>query len=153
MKIKFKKLNDNAIIPSAALSGDVGHDLCALKGTWLAPMSVTKVHTGICIASYDSRIEVAHQENLTIYPEIKSRSGLASKGIIAVGGIIDTKYRGEIIILLLNTTNQEYDINIYDKCAQIVFTACLTSPTLILEETDVVEETERGSRALGSTDH
>ncbi len=153
MKIKFKKLNDNAVIPEPALSGDVGHDLCAIEVTSLQPMSVTKVKTGICIASYDSRIEVAHQENLTIYPEIKSRSGLASKGIVVVGGIIDTKYRGEIIVLLLNTTNARHTFYVHDKCAQIVFTACLTSPTLVLEETDVVEETERGTRALGSTDH
>lgn len=152
MKIKFKKLHKDSILPTPALPGDVGYDLMSIEDVTLAPGVVTKVKTGVCLASYDPNIKLNVDESLTIYPEIKSRSGLASRGVIVVGGIIDTKYRGELIVLLLNTTNSNVIIRRNDKCAQFVFTACLTNPSLIIEEDNIIEQTERGANGFGSTD-
>lgn len=88
---------------------------------------------------------------LTVYPKIEGRSGLASQGIFPVGNIIDPNYRGEMCVTMANMNAEPYQVRAGDRIAQFVFYTCLTIPDIKFEETDVVVETDRGSKGFGSS--
>ena len=90
--LKFKKLSEDAIIPTYATPGDAGLDLHALESAYIRPGEVTKIRTGLAL-------ELPHNHVGLIHP----RSGLAARsGITVVNapGTIDSGYRGEIMVLL-----------------------------------------------------
>ncbi len=78
---------------------------------------------------------------------IKERSGMAGKGIFAIGGVIDAGYRGEIMINLVNIGGYDYVINSGDRIAQIIFIPCAS--TVRLDEG--LSVSERGEDGFGST--
>ena len=83
------------------------------------------------------------------YGRIAPRSGLALKKFIDVGaGVIDEDYRGEIGVVLFNFGNDDFEVNMGDKVAQLIFEKI---KTLVVVETDSLEETGRGDRGYGST--
>ena len=145
--VKFKKLNDNARIPARALPGDLGFDLFALEPVHLYAGETVPVKTGIAAE----------------FPEgwgafIKPRSSQGKVGIDVFGGVVDSGYRGELIVLLHNANapssgalGQDEEIIIYnagDKIAQLVLVPVFPG---ISEETDTLSETQRGSAGFGST--
>jgi deoxyuridine 5'-triphosphate nucleotidohydrolase len=154
--VKFKKLVELARFPTQKV-GDVGFDLYAHDLTVLPPRSTTKVGTGIAISDYnpnvyvDADINCAKRINMTVYPKIEGRSGLAANGVFPIGGIIDPAYRGEICVVLANIGDEEYIINTHARIAQLVFYTCIATPSLVIQESDVVSETERGSNGFGSS--
>ena len=84
-----------------------------------------------------------------IWCRINSRSGLALKaGVIAIGGIIDTDYRGEIKVPLINHSSVPFEISSGDRIAQMMFTPVLRAE---FEEADELGNTERGMSGFGST--
>jgi deoxyuridine 5'-triphosphate nucleotidohydrolase len=86
-----------------------------------------------------------------VYGAIRARSGLTSKGIDVFHGTIDSDYRGEILVLIRNNTNAEFEIERGDKIAQLIFSVALV-PTLIdYEKIETVFETARGDGGFGST--
>lgn len=96
-------------------------------------------------------VKVAPENPLWL--RINSRSGLAIKhGIITIGGIIDTDYRGEIIVIMLNTSEVDYVINSGDKIAQVELPFPYKAE---FEEISVAEfeqlETNRGAKGFGSS--
>ncbi len=92
MNIKVKKLHEDAIIPSKNSFTDAGYDLYALNGDTIKPAERKLVNTGISLA--------INEKN---YGRIAPRSGLAFKhGIDVLAGVIDSGYRGEICVLLIN---------------------------------------------------
>ena len=142
MKVKIKKLRQNAIIPKYQTKHSAGMDLCASldKPVKLAPGERTVVPTGISIAL---------QENCEA--QIRSRSGLAAKYGVSVAnspGTIDADYRGEVGIILINLGNQEFVINNGDRIAQMVISKY---DRVELEEVNVLNKTERGTGGFGST--
>lgn len=80
---------------------------------------------------------------------IWDRSGLAVReGLTVLGGVIDSNYRGEIGVVLLNTGEQDYYVQPGDRIAQIAFFPVWTP---VFDEVDELDDTERGEGAWGST--
>lgn len=82
--------------------------------------------------------------------QVCPRSGLALRGITVLNapGIVDPDYRGEVKVVLINLSKQEYSVKKGDRIAQLVFTTALQATLL---RSDELSETERGERGFGST--
>ena len=137
--IPIKALHPDTKIPSRSTKESAGLDLYSSSATTLLPHTITAVSTG-----------VATEMPAGTYGQIQSRSGLAAKsGIFAIPGVIDSDYRGEIKVLLLNTTSEATIITKHQRIAQlIVHTIHLPTPRLAKE----VSESERGTAGFGSTE-
>lgn len=141
MKVKIVKKNPFKI-PEYETSGSAGVDICAhiTKPIVLKPMKRELVPTGLFI-----EIPLGYEA------QIRARSGLAIKhGISLVNGIgtIDSDYRGEIKIILINLGEEDFIINNGDRIAQMVFVKHEQAEFEIVETLD---ETERGSGGFGHT--
>lgn len=141
--LKIKKLNQSATIPTRATNGSAGYDLYANipSPVTIPPHVVVKIPTGIAIA-----LESAAYVGL-----IYARSGLSSKSLIApvnCVGVIDSDYRGELMIPLINHGNQDYTFAPNDRIAQLVIAPVLTPELVVVEELD---DTLRGGGGFGST--
>lgn len=141
--LKVKKLCPEARLPERATEGSAGYDLYALldQPLTICPGELVRVHTGIAIALED-RFQVA-----LVY----ARSGLASRhGVIPANcvGVIDSDYRGEIMVSLANIGTEAYTIEPMERIAQMVI-----APVLLpsLQEVEDLDETQRGSGGFGST--
>ncbi len=138
-----KKIGDTISLPRYATIGSAGLDLSACLEEPLAvpPGTRVKIPTGIAI-----EIPYRHIAGL-IFP----RSGLAVKHGISLAnavGVIDSDYKGEIIVAVFNQGEREYIINPGERIAQIVFVPVFTAT---LEEVDALEDTARGTGGFGST--
>lgn len=141
--LKIKKLRESARVPFRATEGSAGMDLyaCIDEPVTIAPHEIRVIPTGIAIAP-ESPAYVAY---------IFARSGLAVKHGIAPAncvGVIDSDYRGEVCVGLVNQTETPFTVEPGERIAQMVI-----SP-VILPEIEVVGElsdTERGSGGFGST--
>lgn len=146
MICKIQKLNKDLPTPFRATDGSVGYDLYANVSEVVGIQAGEKVliPTGIKIA-VESGYEV----------QIRPRSGLALKyGITVLNtpGTIDSDYRGELGVILINTSDNVEDVFTVrhgDKIAQMVFNK-VELP--VLEEVDNLDETDRGEGGYGSTD-
>ena len=140
--LKIKKVRENAIIPKRATAGSAGMDLyaCIDAPIVMSPGDRVMVPTGIAIALPD-----ANQVAL-----IFARSGLAVKKGINLSnsvGVIDSDYRGEIQVGLINQSRETYTLEAGERIAQlVVMPVCL--PEVQVAELD---ETERGAGGFGST--
>lgn len=141
MELRFIKLRDDAIVPTHAHEGDAGSDLYAVEGVVLEPGARAKVPTGIAVAIPDGHAGL-----------VLPRSGLAYKhGITLTNtpGLIDSGYRGELQVLMLNTDRSEsYEVEPGDRIAQLMITAF--APVTWTPVTEF-EETVRGSGGFGSS--
>jgi len=140
LKIKMQKLSDLPT-PSYAHNGDSGVDLYAAEESTLNPMERKLIPTGI-------KLEIPHGYE----GQIRPKSGLAiNNGIIPVNtpGTIDSGYRGEIKVPLINLSNQTFKIEKGKKIAQIVFTKV---EEVVFEEAEQLVETSRNQDGFGSTD-
>lgn len=153
VKLGFKKLVPEAKLPCYAHEGDAGMDVFALKDVTLFEGEPVIVKTGIAA-------EIPDGYELQVRP----RSGLASKGVTVWNspGTIDSKYRGEIGVILYYSNGRiyhnpaeecgvkkvTYQIHEGDKIAQLVL-----APVTFAEPYEVQElsETERGAGGFGST--
>jgi len=143
MKLFIKKLNENAIVPKQATTGSAGYDLsaCIEHAITIQPNEIVKIPTGISVAF--------EEKNAVIL--IYARSSLATKfGISLVNsvGVVDSDYRGEIIVALSNFGKEPYTIEPNERIAQMVITPIFT-PTVEVVQT--LSETERGNGGFGST--
>lgn len=161
--VRVKKTRDDAILPSVS-EGNVGFDLYlpskSMK-TYLKPGRVTRIDIGLAFAT-DMSYSMASAPSSTdgkatpIVPffKVEGRSGLASKGIFPVGGIIDPSYRGEIGILIFNLTENDYVFLPGERIAQLVCyhtLAPLGSSEVVFEEVDWVEKSDRNDNGFGSS--
>ncbi len=143
MKLKFKKLNEKAIIPTRATASSVGLDICACLDESVTLMSgeIKMIPTGL--SSEPDCNDVA----LLIYP----RSGLSSKYGVTLAncvGVVDGDYRGEWFIPLINHGKQPFTVEHGMRIAQLVLTRALFPEIEISEE---LSETSRGKGGFGST--
>ena len=143
MKLTFKKLSENAVIPTRATSGSAGMDVCACldEPVVLAPGEIKMIPTGL--TAQPDCDDIA----LLIYP----RSGLSTKYGIALAncvGVIDSDYRGEICVGLINQSNRSYTVNPNDRIAQmVIMPVCIPQ----IDITNDLSETQRSSGGFGST--
>ena len=141
-KVLIKRLSSKVELPKYKTEGSSGLDLMAFieKSIKLNPKESVLVPTGISIAI---------EEDLEI--QIRPRSGLAAKSNISVlntPGTIDSDYRGEIKVILLNHGNNEFIINNKDRIAQMVLAPIIKAE---FEEVDELPDTIRGEGGFGST--
>ena len=163
MKIKAKRLSDTAKLPTygseKAACCDLYCDLRVDKCIDLNPANVDFKHMEYSGDCFD-RVHIAPHETIKLPtgwafqpPEgymlqILQRSGLASKGLIPLGGILDEDYTGEVIVIMLNTTDKYLSINNGDRIAQMAIRPYYQGE---FEEVDELDETERGDGGFGST--
>ena len=141
MSLRVVRLDPRAVMPSRAHPGDAGLDLCALEGTVLEPGERASVGTGLAIEFPDGQAGL-----------VLPRSGLAARhGIALVNapGLVDSGYRGELRVLLLNTDRQQsFTIAPGDRIAQLVLVKVQTPEP---EEVVELEVSERGAGGFGSS--
>lgn len=136
--LKFKKLNEHAILPNKANQTDAGYDLYSLEDLNINPNQRALIHTGIAMA-------IPHGHVGLIWP----RSGLAVKhGIDVLAGVIDSGYRGEICVALQNHGDKIYQVRRHDRIAQILFQKISQFDVYSVEDLDV---SDRGISGFGST--
>ena len=142
MNIRVKRLNENAILPGRATVSSAGADLyaCLCEDVVIQPSERLLIPTGIAMA-------IPERYGGFIFP----RSGTASKYGISLSncvGVVDSDYRGEVKIAVINHSNEAYTIKNGDRIAQMVIMPVdLCSYT----EYDSLDETERGEGGFGST--
>lgn len=129
---KCCELNPNADYKHMEVNTDCFQQL------YIAPHETVKIPTGW-----------AFQPESGYMLQLLQRSGLASKGLICVGGILDEDYTGEVIVIMLNTTDNYLSISNGDRIAQMAIRPYYQGE---FEEVDKLDETERGLAGLGSTD-
>ena len=133
----------NAVVPTRAYSGDAGLDLSACERIELAPGERALVPTGLAVAIPDGFAGF-----------VQPRSGLAAKhgiSIVNTPGLVDSGYRGELQVALLNTDLREtFIVEPGMRIAQLVV---LPVPGLDLVEVDELPASERGERGFGSSRH
>lgn len=141
-KINVKKLSSNAKIPSYATDFAAGCDLYSSSSEKISfnPWETKLIKTGI-----------AMEIPLGYAGLIYARSGLATKRGLAPAnkvGVIDSDYRGEIMVALHNHTNEVKEIDPYERIAQLVITPYVKG---LFNEVDDLNETKRGENGFGST--
>jgi dUTP pyrophosphatase len=138
MKIKIKKLNQDAIIPKYAHNGDAGLDLYSVENLILKPKNRIAVKTGISIKLPKGYVGL-----------IWDKSGVAIKsGIKTMAGVMDSGYRGEYKIVLVNLSSKNFEIKKAQKIAQLLIQKIENPQIEIVKE---LSKTSRGSGGFGST--
>ena len=131
------------MLPARAYSGDAGLDLSACERVVLGPGERGLVPTGLAVAIPDGYAGF-----------VQPRSGLASKhgiSIVNTPGLVDSGYRGELLVNLLNTDPREtFTVEPGMRIAQLVV---LEIPHVELVEVDELPESERGVHGFGSSRH
>jgi dUTP pyrophosphatase len=141
MKVRIKKLNENAVIPSYAKDGDAGMDLVA---TSIISTTSTQITYGIGLA-----LEIPKGFVGLIFP----RSSVRKTRLMLSNcvGVIDSGYRGELQATFNKINNDsvsENDYKVGDRIAQIMI---IPHPDIQFEEADELSDTERGEGGFGST--
>ncbi len=140
MKLKIKKLSNEAVIPQYQTELAAGMDLHATQTHILEPMERKLIKTGLAF-----EIEEGYEV------QIRPRSGLAYKHGITVlntPGTIDADYRGEIMVLLINLSDSFYEIKKGERIAQAVIAPVVQAEIVEVEE---LSDTKRGEKGFGST--
>jgi dUTP pyrophosphatase len=141
IELALRRLRDDAVLPERAYEGDAGLDLAACERHELAPGERGVVGTGLAVA-------IPHGYAGFVQP----RSGLAATNGVSVvnaPGLIDSGYRGEIRVVLLNTDLHEtFTVEPGMRIAQLVV---LAVPEVALAEVEELPDSERGSRGFGSS--
>ncbi|MCR5353517.1 MAG: dUTP diphosphatase [Clostridiales bacterium] len=141
LKITFKKLDENAVVPSYGSEFAAGADLYSLPGdVSIAPGQTVIIHTGLSF-------EIPEGYGGFIF----ARSGLATKKGLAPAnkvGVIDSDYRGEIMVALHNSSGSVQTVSGGERIAQIVFLPYAAAEFL---EADTLGDTKRGIGGFGST--
>jgi dUTP pyrophosphatase len=140
MILKVKKLNKDAVIPAYQSEEAAGFDLHSIEDVILKPGERKLIGTGLAF-----EIEKGYEI------QIRPRSGLAFKHGITVlnsPGTVDSDYRGEIKVLLINLGNESFEIKKGERIAQAVVAPVVQAK---FEEVEILSNTKRGSGGFGST--
>ncbi|RZP24369.1 MAG: dUTP diphosphatase [Candidatus Actinomarinales bacterium] len=138
--IKIKILNEFAKIPSKSHEDDIGYDLYSDGEYIIKPQKVVLVNLGIAI-----------QLPKNVGGFVLPRSGLASKNLIApinAPGLIDPGYTGELMVPLMNYSNEVYTVSQNERVAQLV---TITTSSISFEKVEELDNSDRSSGGFGST--
>ncbi len=132
-----KKLSPDATLPTKDNAADAGIDVYTNESYTLAAGERHMFTTGISVAIPEGHVAL-----------LWDRSGLGSKGIHRLAGVIDSEYRGEWRIILVNTSDEPYEVTAGDKIIQ-----CLVQKFELTEitEVDELEDSVRGDKGFGSS--
>lgn len=139
--VSIKILSRDAQIPHMAYNGDAGVDLRSVERIVLEPQERAMVATGLAIALPEGYAGF-----------VLPRSGLAAKhgiSIVNAPGLIDSNYRGDLKVILLNTDpDKSFTIEIGDRIAQLIV---MPVPTINFEQVEELTESQRGESGFGSS--
>lgn len=136
--LKFKLLSPNAKLPQYAHPDDAGFDLCSIETVTLTPGQ-----------RYTFNLSLSCEIPPGYFVSIRDKSGLASKhGLHTMGGVIDSGYRGEWAVVLVNHSAEGYTVGEGDKIAQGILQQV---PQVQIVEVDQLSDTSRGTGGFGST--
>lgn len=137
MKLKVKRIHENAKLPLYQHKGDAGLDVFSSIDYVLGTGEVKPIPTGIKVAVPEGHVGL-----------IWDKSGISLKGVHRLAGVIDSGYRGEVRVVMVNLGDEPFVIEKGMKIAQL-----LIQPVVELEviETEDLEETSRGEKGFGST--
>jgi dUTP pyrophosphatase len=138
MKLKVKKINGDAKLPTHGHPGDAGIDFYALEDVVFAPGKQMRVHTGVAVEIPDGYVGLIWDKSSVSF----------NLGLKIMGGVIDAGFRGEITMSLFNTSNKEVVLEKGQKVAQMIIQK--------FEHCDIIEvgeisDTVRGEGREGST--
>ena len=131
------KLCDNGVLPTYAHIGDACCDCYAAEDLTIAYGEIAKVKLGFCLelpSGYEA--------------QIRPRSGLASKGVIAILGTIDSNYRGEVCVIIQNNSFDDFEIKFGDRICQMKIER--VDPIVFLQ-VEELPETNRNDKGFGSS--
>ncbi|MBP7006868.1 MAG: dUTP diphosphatase [Candidatus Pacebacteria bacterium] len=137
MKIKVKRLKEDAKLPSYHHEGDVGMDLYSMEEVTIPPMGHHRFWHGFALEFPVGYAGI-----------IKDKSSISKAGLHAMGGVFDAGFRGEYNTHLVNLSNEPYTVEVGDKVSQLVLFPVAIAE---LEEVDSLTETSRGEGGFGST--
>ena len=140
MQIKIKKLHKDAKLPTHGHPGDAGMDFYTVEDVIFPPSKQMKVYTGVAIEIPEGHVGLIWDKSSISF----------NLGLKIMGGVIDSGYRGEIIMNLLNVSDKQVIIEKGHKIAQMIiqkFEHC------DIQEVGEVSETVRGEGREGSTGH
>ncbi len=138
--VKIQRLSPLANIPHYQHFGDSGADICSIINCSLKPFERKAIPTGL-------KIEIPKGYEI----QVRSRSGLAlNEGIFVLNspGTVDSGFRGEIQIILMNLSEKNFEITIGQRIAQLVLKPVYFAH---FEESDDLSESPRGTQGFGST--
>ena len=130
-------VNKNALIPTRASKSSAGLDLYSSIDVNIEVGSIKKVNTGICISVPENS-----------YGSIRDKSSLASKGLLTLGGVIDSDYTGEIIVIMTSLI-ESIKIKKGQKIAQLIVSN-ITYPEI--KKVKFLKDTERNNKGFGEMD-
>ena len=139
LKLAVKKLREEDRLPEYATAGAAGLDLYACLDTpmELAAGDGVLIATGIAVAIPRGHVGL-----------IRDRSSLAAQGVLTVAGVIDSDYRGEVLVAMRNAETTPALIQPGQRVAQMLIIPC---PQLLVEELPELPATARGAGGFGST--
>ena len=137
MKIKVKKLKDDAKLPTYHHEGDVGMDLYSMEEAVIPPMGHHRFWHGFALEFPVGYAGI-----------IKDKSSISKAGLHTMGGVFDAGFRGGYNTHLVNLSNEEYRVEIGDKVAQLVIFPVTIAE---LEEVGELSDSSRGLGSFGST--
>jgi len=136
--LKIKKLTSDAKLPSYAHHGDAGLDLYSAEDKIIKPNERAVIKTGLAM-------ELPHGHAGLVW----DKSGLAAKnGLKVLGGVVDCNYRGEVMVLIMNLSNKDYEAKKGEKIAQMLIQKV---EHMEIEEVKELSDTTRGAGGIGST--
>jgi dUTP pyrophosphatase len=136
--LRFKQLNPRAVLPKRGSALAAGLDICAIEDVEIGPRQRAMARTGLAVAIPPG-----------FYGRIAPRSGLAAKqGLDVLSGVIDSDYRGEVLCLLYNTSDEVINLPSGSKICQLIIEQIITPEA---EWTMELDETARGAGGFGST--
>ena len=137
MKIKVKRLKENAKLPTYAHPGDVGMDMYAMETVTIPPMGHHRFWHGFALEFPVGYAAI-----------VKDKSSISKAGLHTMGGVFDAGYRGDYNTHLVNLSSEPYTVEEGDKVSQLIIYPVAIAE---LEETDTLSESARGEGMFGST--
>lgn len=137
-KVQIKKLHPDARIPEYAHASDAGLDLYTVAPVTIAPGERVQVPTGLVVVVPDGFVGL-----------VWDKSGLSHKhGLKMLGGVLDAGYRGELMVGIVNLSDEIYVLEAGHKVAQLLVQKVEHAEIEVVESVDT---TERGKGAFGSS--
>jgi len=136
--LRFKQLDERAVLPRRGSALAAGLDVCSIEDLRIEPRQRAVARTGLAVAIPPG-----------FYGRVAPRSGLAAKqGLDVLAGVIDSDYRGEVCCLLYNTGDETITLPAGSKICQLIVEQIITPDAAFVSELD---ETARGAGGFGST--
>jgi len=139
VRLECKLLNNDAVVPTRSRSTDAGYDLSSVINVVIPPGEIKTIDTGIAVSTPPG-----------FYYTIDGRSSLWMKGILPFRGIIDATYTGPLVVVLMNTSDKEYKIDVGDRIAQMIVNKITHCDISVIDEFSPGYD-QRGLAGFGSS--